>query len=95
MAKIDYDVGDLVVCVDARGLSQIKEGVVYTVAAFDFTPGYSMLDGATVEGVYLQEADPNPGDYGFDVRRFRKLPKKSREFFAGETQTVRDLVPAT
>lgn len=93
MAKIDYDVGDLVVCVDERQTNRLKSGCVYTVAGF-IAIGKNVIDGTVGTGVCLTEVAPNAPRAGFDARRFRKLPKKSQEFFAGETQTVRDLVPA-
>ena len=99
MAKIDYDVGDLVVCVETGDMFNpdtgathiggyvLVQGACYTATGFALSPS-----GAPV--VLLAEVSSRNHNGGFFVLRFRKLPKKSQEFFAGEKQVVKDLVPA-
>ena len=90
MAKIDYDVGDLIVAVrDSKERPDlVRRGFVYTAAALVPCRSGTRL-AVQLDGVNTA------GRLGFCVTLFRKLPKKSQEFFAGETQTVRGLVPAT
>lgn len=84
---IDYDVGDLVVCVDDRRCAitsapcLVKRGTVYTVVQFlgDDAAGRLCVQLAEIAA---------PGTLGFVAGRFRKLPKKSQAFFAGENQRV-------
>lgn len=91
----DYDVGDLVVCVDDRRAPQLTRTCVYTVLGFNDDKGYSWLDNQVCIGVFLVEANPNPGDVGFDSRRFRRIDPKPPEFWTGEVEAdQRDKAPA-
>lgn len=94
MAKIDYAVGDLVVCVGYTAEEDVLvtgwepvTGNVYTVHSIELCENRLFVD-------LVEDPFKHP-DYAWFAQDFRKLPKKSQEFFAGETQTVRDLVPAT
>ena len=88
MAKIDYGVGDLVVCVRASGKNPNRVGEVYTCVKF------LPEDSNGERGVLLAEIKSRHPSGGLKASAFRKLPKKSQEFFAGEKQVVKDLVPA-
>lgn len=89
MAKIDYDVGDLVVCVDDRG-SSVAKGTVYTVTRVEnfHSRSHPILGREIGLAVYLKELEPHPGKFGFHPLRFRKLPRKPQEFFAGSELMV-------
>lgn len=85
---IDYDVGDLVVCVDADGARSLRTGQCYTVAGF-FNYGFPAVSAdrrfQCRVGVFLAEVH----EYVCVApARLKKLPKKSQSFFAGEDQRV-------
>lgn len=85
--RIDYDVGDVVVCV-IPGVS-IGVGQIGRVSGFRNGNGKSMLGECNL-GVFLvgKQAKSRHGSY--DARRFRKLPKADEEF----TEYMRRMKPA-
>ena len=93
MAKIDYDVGDLIYSTRNGERTRIKKGQVFT--CLEIAPSFNINTGLPDIGVRVDgPIQPPSGARYFTAFAFRKLPKKSQEFFAGETQTVKDLVPA-
>jgi hypothetical protein len=76
--KIDYDVGDLIVStIDSRKWP-IKAGQVFTCVRLIQRRGKIGVVLAELKSTYLYGA--------FNARPFRKLPRKSHEFFTGQKQ---------
>ncbi len=69
---MSFQVGDMVVCVDAVGTPQLTEGYHYTIAR---VLGFGICDRAPgrVLGVLVFEAHPSPGHDGIAAFRFRKV----------------------
>lgn len=82
--QIDYDVGDVVVCIStptchsAYDIGKVKKGAMYRVDRFVF-------GGQAVHLCGIDWTNPN----GMWAHRFRKLPKASDEF----TEQMRKLKP--
>lgn len=92
MAKIDYDVGDLIEVVREPVCGVLKPGDVFV--CLEIIPnGRCYRTGRRSPAAKINRVGPS-GTGFWAAELFRKLPKKSQEFFAGEMQTVRDLVPA-
>lgn len=88
-----FDVGDKVVCVDARQNPSPWEhalvlGRVYTVSAIT-SPTWSPLFGDMVPGVMLVELPVPPRGSGYVCARFRKIDRADDEF----VEQIRALKP--
>lgn len=81
MGKIDYDVGDLIEVVRDSRFGQLKKGQVFTCLRIGESVNIDTLErgfGVEIDGPRPQRANI------WNARMFRKLPKKSQEFFTGE-----------
>jgi hypothetical protein len=89
--QVDYDVGDLIVAVQDSEMfpELIRKGQVYT--CLELRDGSYRLGGEKVDGpvVLVEVKSPTTGYWAAFL--FRKLPKKSLEFFVGETQEIEDM----
>jgi hypothetical protein len=90
MSRPDYDVGDLVVCVQAA-LSQrsaLIVGRVYSVIAIFPKGSISPITGKTLPSTAtaVAEAANSPGYTGWRHEYFRKLDPKPPEFWTGEIE---------
>lgn len=90
--KIDYDVGDIVVCVDDSpspewGPTRIKIGRFYRVRRIGPNAPNSLVN-KVGPSVWVEEVEPH-SPAGFGWFRFRKLPKADDEF----TEYMRSMKP--
>lgn len=85
--KIDYDVGDVVVCVDADGAPELVAGGYYRVT--DIKVAEEWYEDAGELGTSLEGVSPTDGYMDFKASRFRKLPKADDEF----TEYMRSMKP--
>ena len=73
----DWAVGDLAVCVDAKGTSTISEGRVYRVSAI--APPERWQSGYTGIGLFLEGIGRPCLNQDFRATRFRKIRPDERE----------------
>lgn len=90
--NIDYDVGDLIVAVkDSESYPNlIKKGQVFTcldLCESTYSVGAERFPCLAV-AIEIESPKPHNGTWVAD--RFKKLPKKSSEFFVGELQEIKE-----
>ena len=82
MGKIDYDVGDLIEVVNDIPTKALRKGQVFTCLKIEKScrDVRGLPDGP---GVEIDGPRPTTAKF-WCATLFRKLPKKSQEFFTGE-----------
>lgn len=77
---IDYDVGDVVVCV--RAGASISKGEIGRVAGFRHGPTLDSDGFISHLGVYIEGRKSTGSKGSYNANRFRKLPKAEDDFTA-------------